>query len=117
LGRAHFDGAAADAIINPPEPATIHHLIRSWFDGWPLWHAASFLPSRITLFWLFKKAAHMGLATDLTCPPSPRNWEPRHGRLKTHRADKQCKARYKHLGQLQMWILTIQNYKASMQCY
>jgi hypothetical protein len=42
LGRAHFEGAEANAITNPPEPATIHHLIQSWSDGWPL--ERSFFP-------------------------------------------------------------------------
>jgi hypothetical protein len=42
LGRAHFEGAAADAIRAPPPPATIHHLIRSWTDSWPL--ERSFFP-------------------------------------------------------------------------
>ena len=42
LGRAHFEGAAADAIHVPPPPATIHHLIRTWPNSWPL--ERSFFP-------------------------------------------------------------------------
>jgi hypothetical protein len=42
LGRAHFEGAAADTVPIPPPPASIHHLIQSWADNWPLEH--SFFP-------------------------------------------------------------------------
>jgi hypothetical protein len=42
LGRTHFEGAAADAIQIPPPAATIHHLIHSWPDSWPL--ECSFFP-------------------------------------------------------------------------